>query len=219
MPKLVKQGIKSIPLYKGSRKKILSLCDSSGNWSRPYYEAGYTVYQVDLKLDEDTILWPSKVSNEARLPDEFANIENSMPIYGILAAPLCTVFAGSGAKHPRLDWEIRAGLALVDACFRLAYVLKPVFFALENPVGKLGKWIGPPRLTFDPCDYGDPYAKRSCLWGHFNIPEKTPVKPLGVRPGQPSEWYSRMGGKSEKTKNYRSATPTGFAQAFFEANR
>ena len=35
---------------------ILSLCDFTGEWSRPYREAGYDVRQVDIKHDDDVRL-------------------------------------------------------------------------------------------------------------------------------------------------------------------
>ena len=82
-----------------------------------------------------------------------------------------------------------------------------------NPVGKLNtRYLGKPRLIFDPCDYGDPYTKKTCLWGNFNIPKKNPVKPtegskMHLLP--PSKYRAAL----------RSVTPLGFAKAFFEANR
>lgn len=66
-------------------------------------------------------------------------------------------------------------------------------------------------MTFDPCDYGDPYTKKTLLWGNFNRPAKQPVEPtMGslIIKLSPSPDRARM----------RSATPPGFARAFFEAN-
>jgi hypothetical protein len=108
---------------------------------------------------------------------------------------------------------MRDGLSVVDACLRLVLLCHPIFWALENPIGKLVRWLGRPRLYFQPCDYGDPYTKRTCLWGDFHIPKQCPVEPReGSR-------MLRFGGRSERTKELRSATPIGFARAFFEANR
>jgi hypothetical protein len=201
-------------------KTILSLCDYSGAWSKPYKDAGYNVIQVDLKLGWDVILWPSMPSKQARLPRHFTdiveswkNIFYSRP-YGILAAPVCTYFSASGARHRRTDEQIKEGLALVDACIRIAWVTKPKFFCLENPVGKLSKWIGPPVYRFQPSDYGDNYTKKTCLWGYFNIPPKTPVIPT-----QGSKMHLKYGGKSDRTKELRSITPAGFAEAFFKVNQ
>ena len=38
------------------QKLILSLCDYSGNWCKPYKDAGYFVHQVDLKINGDVRL-------------------------------------------------------------------------------------------------------------------------------------------------------------------
>jgi hypothetical protein len=61
------------------------------------------------------------------------------------------------------------------------------------------------------------YTKKTGLWGNFNRNLKRkyiePVKTCAQ--GSPTQ---RLGGKSAKTKELRSHTPAGFAQAFFEAN-
>jgi len=69
-------------------------------------------------------------------------------------------------------------------------------------------------MTFNPCDYGDPYTKRTHLWGEFQPPAEAPVEPA-----EGSRLWRNYGGKSERTKRERSITPPGFAQAFFKANR
>jgi hypothetical protein len=178
-------------------KTILSLYDYTGNWSLPYREAGYTVIQVDLQHGKD-----------ARLVEYHGE-----KVHGILAAPPCTVFASSGARWPRTDQDYAEALALVDCVMRYVYLYKPKFWVMENPVGKLVRWIGEPRLRFDPCEFGDNYTKKTCLWGEFNIPERTPVPAT-----EGSKMNTQYGGKSQRTKNARSATPMGFAQAFFRAN-
>lgn len=110
-------------------------------------------------------------------------------------------------------------LSVVDACIRLVYACRPKWWALENPIGKLVRYLGRPRMYFQPCDYGDPYTKRTCLWGDFVPPfplfvgEDRKVKPvLGNTP------IMKLGGKSMRTKNRRSQTPAGFSRAFFEVN-
>lgn len=182
---------------------ILSFCDYTGNWSRPYEEKGYEVIRVDLKLGHD-----------ARWFEYIAR-----PVRGILAAPDCGPFAGSGAQYwPAKDADGRtiAGLALVDACLRAVAIYRPRWWALENPVGRLRRWLGPPRYSFNPCDHGDAYTKKTLLWGDFSIPQRSPVEP--VRVNAQGSWVQSLGGKSERTKELRSATPCGFARAFAEAN-
>ena len=197
------------------RKLILDLCAGTGSWSKPYQEAdGYDVWIVTLP-HMDVRLFPSDTSREPRLPKQFDSIESVMKkwdVHGVLAAPPCTVFSGSGAMWKRSDEDMIEGLSIVDACLRIIHTTKPKWWALENPVGKLRKWIGPPTMSFQPCDYGDPYKKRTLLWGEFN----TDLKKNSVEPIIPSplHWLP----PSEDRAMLRSITPPGFSRAFFEAN-
>ena len=136
-------------------KTILSLCDYSGVWSEPYKEAGYDVVRIDLKYGKDVRL-----------------LEYPGEVYGILAAPPCDHFSISGARWWKEKGEqlLLEGLSVFDACSRIVLFSQPEFWVFENPVGRLKHFIGKPKWIFDPCDYGDPYTKRTCLWGKFNNP-------------------------------------------------
>ena len=182
-----------------SSRIIYDLCGGTGSWSDPYTKAGYDVRVIDVKNGGDVRL--------LQRSDEL--------IHGILAAPPCTVFASSGARWERSDDDMREALAVVDACIRIAYIANPQWWVLENPIGTLVRWLGKPTMYFQPCDYGDPWTKRTALWGRFTEPMRNPVEP---KPGGFPGWKN-LGGKSERTKTLRSITPPGFAQAFFEANQ
>lgn len=189
---------------------ILSLFDYTGNWVRPYAESGYTVVLLDIKHGQDIMTY------------DYTYLSG---VYGILIAVPCTSFAISGARwfdKKDADGRTEQSIKLVRRALEIVDYFKPVFWCLENPVGRIHKLVpelGEPQLIFQPYDYGDAYRKKTCLWGRFNIPPVTgAVKPLGVRRGVPDEWYSKVGGKSEKTKEYRSRTPGGFASAFYEVN-
>lgn len=203
---------------------ILSLCDYTGNWSRPYEEAGYPVTRVDLQHGQDVRL--------------LRRIEE--PIHGILAAPPCTHFSRAGASHWRRKGEpaILEGLAIVDACLRMVAIYRPTWWALENPIGRLKDYLGPPHWRFDPWMFGDPWTKRTWLWGHFTPPvplvsaqARQSVEPRfsapgelgmhrnrGVEPKPSAKQYDRMTYLGSRRKVERSATPRGFATAFFQAN-
>ena len=205
-----------------SKKTILSLCDYSGNWSKPYKDNGYDVIQVDILHGSDIRLWPTEPSSKPRLSSEMNDIRD-YDIYGVLAAPPCTVFANSGAKHKRSDEAMMEGLELISACMRIIHAVSPTFWCLENPVGKLVKYLGDYKYTFNPYDFGgwnpnpdhyDKSSKKTCLWGDFNIPSKKKIKSLGYNWG-----WKNKGGKSEATKTARSHTPIGFSLAFYEANK
>lgn len=200
-------------------KIILSLCDYTGTWPEPFRDAGYTVIQVDIQHGRDVRLMD--------YPGE---------VFGVLAAPPCTDFSVSGAQYwPAKDADGRTleSKAILDACLSIVAICKPKFWALENPVGRVTRWLGKPALMFNPCDFGgylsqgershelappqDAYTKRTCLWGNFNIPVPRPVEP--ERACKSGSWIMRLGGSSERTKRARSITPKGFARAFFEANK
>lgn len=184
-------------------KIILDLCGATGAWSAPYRDAGYDVRV--LTLPDHDVRWFEKPKER---------------VYGILAAPPCTHFTVSGAQYwPEKDQDGRTlnDIGIMDACIRIIFINDPVFWALENPVGRMRKFLGDPVLIFDPCDYGDPYTKKTLLWGKFNVPVKNPVE--SIRYCKQGSWLMQLGGKSDKTKELRSMTPPGFAKAFFEANQ
>ena len=62
----------------------------------------------------------------------------------------------------------------------------------------------------------DAYPKKTCLWtgNGFTMPWTDPVQPEDGH----SRQHLKLGGKSAKTKNIRSATPRGFARAVYEFN-
>ncbi len=204
---------------------ILSLCDFTGNWSRPYAEAGYEVRCIDLQHGQDVRTMPFVAE----------------PVHGILAAPPCTHFSRAGARFWEAKGEgpILEGLAVVDACLRCVAIYRPIWWVLENPIGRLKDYLGPPKWRFDPYQFGDAYTKRTWLWGHFTPPlplfsaqarcEVVPVfsGPGGVASTHPdrenrtkpaARMYDRSTWLGSRRKIERSATPPGFARAFFEAN-
>lgn len=184
-------------------KTILSLCDFSGSWSRPYEDDGYEVVRIDLQHGGDVRLL------------KFPGI-----VHGILAAPPCRVFCRPGARLWKEwgDTELRDGLSIVDACLRMVAVCRPVWWALENPPGRLDKYLGPPAHDFHPWEYGDPYTKHTYLWGKFNIPLRSPVPPEEYPGHLPAGRRDRTSRMSSSWRNQRAETPLGFAQAFFAAN-
>lgn len=178
-----------------SRKTILHLCADIGSDSEPYRMGGYTVIRIGKKED-------------VRLQSPMRNI------YGIIANPPCTHLAGSGARWWKGKGQeaLFESLALVDACLRHVLFSKPKFWVVENPVGRLTKYLGKPTAYYQPWEYGDPYTKKTCLWGVFNMPKKTPVKPT-----EGSKMHLLP--PSPERAGLRSICSQKFAQAFFEANQ
>ena len=162
------------------------------------------------------------------------------PVAFGMAFPVCTDLAVSGAAWFKKKAEANPSFqdeAVSHAvwCAEVFRSLKIPFF-IENPVSVLAtKWRKPDH-TFHPYEYGgyiakddaqhplwpdyiadrDAYPKKTCLWtgNGFVMPPKVPVEPETGH----SRQHLKLGGKSAKTKNIRSATPRGFAIAVMAAN-
>ena len=172
-------------------KLILDLCSGSGAWSEPYVEAGYKVERIDLPTDVRLIQHPWG------------------EVQGVLAAPPCTVFSYARNRYEPTDDELRSALSVVDACLRVIFAARPAWWALENPVNKLRRYLGPPAFTFRHWEYGDPAEKPTALWGTFTPPM--------CRPGQRTK-PSTFKTSRENASPSDAKTPANFAQAFYEAN-
>lgn len=213
---------------------IISLFDYSGTWPKPFLDNNYVdaIIQVDIKRGIDVLTWDYK----SEVPADQFNV------IGVLAAPPCTHYAGSGAQYWKAkdaDGRTAENNLLMEKTLEIIDYYKPKFWSMENPVGRLRRMLrgeylpGEPQISvpdglkdtvkdiamwFNPCDYGDPYTKKTLLWGQFNTDLiKTPVKP--IRSNKQGSWLQSLGGKSERTKELRSVTPPGFAHAFFQANK
>ena len=189
-------------------------------------------------------MWFDDTVCEYFLP-QWADVKKIKEITGffsvdfIFGFPECTQLAVSGAAHfekkRQLDPKFQdKAMSLVHLTRLLGKTYKKPW-ALENPVSVISTKWRKPDFSFHPWEYGgylpendehpvypeyikprDAYPKKTCIWSGngFVMPEKRPVDvPLGY-----SDQHNRLGGKSLKTKNIRSATPRGFAQAVFEAN-
>jgi len=165
------------------RKIILDLCGGTGSWSKPYKDAGYEVINITLPNYDvrEAILNVKGIIFSDYLFIEYQDI------YGILAAPPCTMFsdARTNAKTPR---DLRGGYEVVKACLKIIEEcmyhnssdqskISPLrFWALENPwYGRLKWFLGNPVFIFDPWEFGDNYKKRTALWGYFSFPKKIHV--------------------------------------------
>lgn len=173
---------------------ILDLCGGCGAWSAPYRAAGYDVRLVTLPGDDVRTYRPPP------------------GVWGVLAAPPCEVWSRARVS-PASDEETLRALEVVTACLRLVAETRPVWWALENPVGRLGRIMGRPTYTFEPHEHGDPWTKRTAVWGRFALPARGPfVRPIG---GMDARTDAPPGASLAAR---RAVTPPGFARAFCEAN-
>ena len=203
-----------------NNKLIVSLYDYTHTWSDPYIKAGYPV-----------MLWDKKV--EGCILEGFSYLmqqieDTGLQVYGVLAAVPCTDIAGSGARWWKekdkpapgyfpFDSTTELSTALVEITLHFVDLFKPKFWTLENPVGRMETLVPEikayRKMSFDPCDFGDPYTKKTILWGEFN----TDLKKVPVLPLYGSLMHSIP--PSDKRQEIRSVTPKGFSNAFFQANQ
>lgn len=168
---------------------------------------------------------------------------SAFPVCTDLAVSGARHFAAKEAANP--GFQVEAAM-YAKWCAQLGDYLGCPYY-VENPVSRLATLWRKPDHRFDPCEYGgyideadaahprwpdhiaprDAYTKKTCLWtgGGFVMPERDPVEPIFLDYTKADgtvtrgSWgFGKLGGKSQRTKDIRSATPRGFAKAVFEAN-
>lgn len=189
-------------------------------------------------------LWfePKQIARQAlRIVRMVRDSDPDAEIIFVGGFPECTDLTNCGTRwwpakrlaNPRFQEDARDLFTLVE---KVAQAAGGVPWFAENPrVNALNRLYRRYDHWFNPCEYGgylprnhqhkhfpevypgrDAYRKPTGIWCGFGftMPERKPVPPVGKDfPG-----WKKCGGKSERTKEIRSATPEGFAVAVFEAN-
>ena len=201
-------------------KIILHLCADIGSDTKPYRDAGYDVRCIGKDIGVE-------------------NYEPPENVYGVFANPVCTEFSFAKWKHNKGNGDHEAGMFLVNHCLRIIEKCQPRFWVLENPAtGRLKEFLGKPVMTYEPWMFGDPWTKRTALWGKFKPPSPLyfnwAVVPknekLYKRPGRPKPSMaffhksaiqhipSLQCFECEDDMSFRSLCPQGFAHEFFKVN-
>ena len=205
---------------------IISLFDRTGNWSRPWFEAGYTVYQIDIQneIQTDIMTWQYR-----HIPKD--------KVYCVLAAVPCTDFAYSGEEWFPLkdrDGRTKKSCDLVKKTMEIINYFDPDVWCIENPKGRirvLNPEIGQVRCIFHPWQYAgyndenpdsERYPKETWLYGQFAVPYTAPLQMLSKY--RHTKWKDEFVSEvapigSQELKNLRSVTPMGFSIAFYRANQ
>lgn len=186
---------------------------------RPWAEAGHDCVCFDLEhsIRADRV---ERFAGHGSITYRWADVRSLMPSDMprpsiVFAFPPCTHLAVSGAR----DFQRKGlrllidALELVESC-RLLCEFSGSPWMLENPVGTLSSHWRKPDHTFDPCDYGDSYTKKTCLWtgAGFVMPPKNRVTP------EQGSLMHLLPPSADRAQ-LRSQTPPGFARAVYEANR
>jgi hypothetical protein len=204
------------------QKIILHLCADIGSDSYPYQiDPAYKVIRIGSDIGVQNFNPPKNVR-------------------GIIANPVCTEFSIIGYRKERKP-DIAKGMFLVNECLRIIQEANPTWWVLENPaLGTLQRFLGKPKATYKPWQYGSPWGKYTALWGDFNMP-KPLYKTWDEVPDRIPELWVRSGrvipslGFQHKSKfkyipefsqlpeptndsDFRSLCSQRFAQAFKEIN-
>lgn len=193
------------------QKIAISCFDYTTTMMQPWADAGYLCYCVDMQHPPGE----TRTGNVVRVG---ADMMHWLPPRGEISFaaffPPCTDVAVSGARWFRDKGlgKLIGALTLFKRSVDLAELIGAPYL-LENPVSTVSSYWRKPDHSFDPCDYGDPYTKKTCLWtgGGFVMPPKARVEPT-----EGSKMHHLP--PSAERANLRSATPMGFARAVFEAN-
>jgi len=184
---------------------------------KPWVENGHQACIVDIQHEEsfsgDN---PIKMGQDVVDLSDVINyfFEHKFKPDIVFAFPPCTDLAVSGARWFK-DKGMRGlinALEIVEAC-RVICEASGSPYMIENPVSTLSTYWRKPDYMFDPCDYGDPYTKKTCLWtgNGFVMPKKNRVEPT-----EGSKFHLLP--PSEDRSDIRSVTPMGFAWAVYHAN-
>lgn len=136
---------------------VLDLFCGLGGFSSAFEESerwDVTTVDIEERFDPDTCadvfdLRPSDFGQEFDI---------------VLASPPCTEFSAAqnlnGQHTPDPDH-----IALVHHTLGLIHGLRPRYWYLENPMGRLRSHIGRPTATVTYCQYGERTMKPTDLWG------------------------------------------------------
>jgi hypothetical protein len=207
-------------------KAVISLCDLTGNMTKPWVEAGYKAVLVDpqhgtTRVEGSVARFAGTIEDAM---DDIGEMIQRGEVAMVFGFPPCTDMAVSGARwfeaKRAADRMFQAKAVMIAEQCRTIGRLSGAPYLVENPVSVLASAFGKPQHTFHPADYtayepGDNYTKKTCLWtgGGFVMPAPAKDPSLGAPDNR-----IHFASPGPERANFRSATPMGFARAVFTAN-
>lgn len=226
------------------KPSVLVACEMSGRVRTAFARRGWHAVSCDL-LPDESAEWNDAPAGEHYQGDVFDILGEPWDI--VIGHPPCDHLSQAGARYwaqKQADGRQQAAAEFFMALYNLprpeAYVV------IENPVGIMNKKFRYPDQIVEPWWFGDPLAKKTCLWyrdrsrwlgrhglmEHVDrLPDLQPsgaVNPTGrVATGGGSWRTDRLQGKTgmnnwedsqgrARRHILRSLTPQGFARAAAE---
>ena len=213
---------------------VLVACEESQEVCKAFREKGHNAFSCDIK--------PCTGGNP-----EWHIFGNVRPLIGtdnefltadgkkhnvkrwdlIIAHPPCTYLSVAGNRwfnverfgnEARTRWNKR----IIDGFFFMEFINADCErIAVENPVGVMNRIYRKPDQIIHPYMFGDPYAKRTCLWLK-NLP---PLVPTNILERPPEGWQNQSFDPTGKNRGFgskfrdpavRSKTFPGIAEAMAE---
>ena len=135
-------------------------------FSQAFSEAGWKVVTVDIEAKfQPTVVADVTKIDWLEFKEKYLD-EKSPDV--LLASPPCERFSIACRTWPKIG--IKKAMEIVGACFESVGVLKPKYWMIENPMGRLRWFLGKPGITIRQCDYGAPYQKKTDLWTNIVLP-------------------------------------------------
>jgi len=175
--------------------KVLELFAGSRSFSKVAEKMGMTTFTTDYKdFDKiDLVIDILDLDNDLLMEKLFQKGIDNVDI--IWASPPCTYFSVASIGHhwhkdhtPKTE-QAKLGVKIVQKTLDIINFLKPEFYFIENPRGKLRKLDvvkGVPRTTVCYCQYGD-----------------TRLKPTDIWTDNLADWFNEKGWKPRPMCNYR----------------
>ena len=175
--------------------KVLELFAGSRSFSKVAEEMGIETFTTDYKdFDKiDLVIDILDLDNDLLMEKLFQKGIDNVDI--IWASPPCTYFSVASIGHhwhkdhtPKTE-QAKLGVKIVQKTLDIINFLKPEFYFIENPRGKLRKLDvvkGVPRTTVCYCQYGD-----------------TRLKPTDIWTDNLADWFNEKGWKPRPMCNYR----------------
>lgn len=197
----------------------IGLFEKSGNMAKPFAEAGWECHCFDLDAEQgyrDGVQFHQADLRSHAFGRWIIDLEPSF----IAAFPPCDHLAVSGARwfQGKGLRKLAESIELFAAAAEICEAAGCPYF-IENPVSTISTYWRKPDHTFHPHQYAgfcpeDAYTKKTCLWagGGFVMPAPCPLD--GVEPDDRIHKAAPGPGR----KDFRSATPRGFARAVFNTN-
>lgn len=216
-----------------TEKSVIFLFETTGYASKPFKDRGWHTTIIDIQNTNSnpnadlTLNW-----DILKHEDDIVKMAKKSHCKLVFGFPPCTDLAVSGAAHfslKKLDnpnFQNEA-VYLARSVERIGDKAN-TDWALENPISVLSTMWRAPDFMFHPYEYGgylseddthpdypeyikprDAYEKKTYIWCDTNF-IRPPKKPVDLDYYTYSTQHHKLGGKSEKTKKIRSASPRGF---------